>query len=96
MAKYKRAELMEEEDSVHLDHMKTHVIPIQPPGIWTSWKSRSLLEKFLASLSALLVLLLISVLFLLCKTWNSWYILRVEHQTTGKKFIEFCLLRSLG
>ncbi|OXA61237.1 endothelin-converting enzyme homolog isoform X2 [Folsomia candida] len=91
MAKYKRAELMEEEDSVHLDHMKTHVIPIQPPGIWTSWKSRSLLEKFLASLSALLVLLLISVLFLLCKTWNSWYILRVEHQTTDLCLTPTCI-----
>lgn len=73
---------MEEEDSVHLNdgHMKTHVIPIQPPGLW---KSRSSLEKFLLSFSAFVVLLLIAVLAVLCKTWNSWYILHVEHHTTG-------------
>ena len=44
MAKYKRAELAEDEDSVHIDHLKTHVIPVQPKGLW---ESRSQLEKFL-------------------------------------------------
>ena len=59
MAKYKRAELAEDEDSVHITdhHLKTHVIPVQPKGLW---ESRSQLEKFLLlSCSCMLLSLLI-------------------------------------
>lgn len=83
MAKYKRAELTEEDDSVHLDHLKTHVLPIQPPGMWSS---RTFLEKVLLFLSAFLLFSIGITSVLLVSAWKSWHVLHVEHQN-GKKIL---------
>jgi len=81
MAKYKRAELTEEEeDSVQLDHLKTHVLPGgKSPGIW---ETRSLLEKFLLVFTTFLVFMVFIACILLAQTWNSLY-LHINHQSEG-------------
>jgi len=82
MAKYKRADLAEEEDSVHVNtdnnHLKTHVLPIQPPGVW---KSRSPLEKILLAFSLLTFVTLCIFFACFVRGYRSWYILQVDPQS---------------
>jgi len=79
MAKYKRAELMEEEDSVHLaDHLKTHVIPLRPAH--GMWKSRSFLEKLLILFSCSIFILLLITTTLLVRSWSSVYLHHIDNQ----------------
>jgi len=75
MAKYKRADLAEEEDSVHVNdtdnnHLKTHVLPLQPLGIW---KARSHLEKFLLGFSLLALITLSVSIVCMTKGYRTWY-----------------------
>ena len=92
MAKYKRADLAEEEDSVHVNtdnnHSKTHVLPIQPPGIW---KSRSQLEKILLSFSLLTFVTMCISFACVVRGYRSWYILHVDPQSSGKYQFTFSL-----
>ncbi|CAG7731662.1 unnamed protein product [Allacma fusca] len=68
--------MTEEEDSVHIDHMKTHVIPIQPAGIW---QSRTFLEKLLLFFAFTLLSILVLVTALAIQGWKASYIVQINH-----------------
>lgn len=103
MAKYKRADFGEEEDSVNVvnsndrdgitgilgdHHSKIHVHPIQPLGIWSS---RSLLEKILVGLTFGLLFLVVIAFTLLAKRNDSWNVLHFDTEYPHGSSDNLCL-----